>query len=54
MVYPNQESQGAMMNVSAMPLTLNSPNRSQAEELIAYLASDIAQKIYAEQTLNGR
>jgi iron(III) transport system substrate-binding protein len=45
MILPEQ----SMINISGMALTKNSPNPEGAKRLMAFLASPVAQQIYAEQ-----
>ncbi|PIE44135.1 MAG: iron ABC transporter substrate-binding protein [Gammaproteobacteria bacterium] len=48
-LFPNQEDRGAHVNISGMGLTRSAPNKSNAIKLMEFLASDNAQKIYAEK-----
>lgn len=50
-VFPNQNGRGAHANISGMSLAAYAPNRSAAIELMRFLVSDEAQRIYAE--VNG-
>ena len=55
-VFPNQPSdesngRGTHMNISGMAMTKYAPNRAAALQLMEFLTTDIAQKMYAE--LNG-
>ena len=47
-VYPTFENGGTHMNVSGMAMTKAAPNRDAALKLMEFLASDAAQKIYAD------
>ena len=46
--FPNQAGRGAHVNISGVAVTKSSKNTGEALRLIEYLASDDAQKIYAE------
>ena len=46
--YPGQTKQGAHVNVSGMAMAKFSPNKQNAQKLMEFLASDHAQKMYAE------
>jgi iron(III) transport system substrate-binding protein len=48
-VFPNQDNRGTHMNISGMSLTASAPNKDNAIQLMEYLASDKAQRMYAEQ-----
>ena len=48
-VFPNQGDRGTHMNIRGMALTKNSPNKDSAIKLMEFLASDLAQSMYAEQ-----
>ncbi len=48
-IFPNQKDRGAHMNVSGAGIIKHSKRKALALKLIEYLASDEAQKIYAEQ-----
>ena len=48
LVFPNQEDRGAHMNISGAAITANAPNPEQAKQLLEFLTSDEAQRIYAE------
>lgn len=48
-VFPNQKDRGTHMNISGMSLTTASPNKENAIKLMEFLASDTAQRMYAEQ-----
>ncbi len=50
-VFPNQDGRGTHMNVSGMAMTRHAPNRDNALKLMKFLASETAQKMYAQ--LNG-
>lgn len=47
-VFPTFENGGTHVNVSGMAMTKSAPNKDAALKLMEYLASDEAQKIYAE------
>lgn len=47
MLFPNTVGRGAHINLSGMVLARNAPNRDNAIQLMEYLASDEAQRIYA-------
>ncbi|MCW9034255.1 MAG: Fe(3+) ABC transporter substrate-binding protein [Rhodospirillales bacterium] len=47
--WPNQHNRGAHVNVSGAGLTKSAKNKENALKLIEFLASDAAQKIYADQ-----
>jgi iron(III) transport system substrate-binding protein len=47
-VWPNQEGRGAHVNVSGAGVLNTAPNRANAISLIEFLASETAQKLYAE------
>ncbi len=47
-VLPTFEDGGTQVNVSGAAVAKNAPNRDQAVQLLEYLVSDEAQKIYAE------
>ncbi|MEO8651819.1 MAG: Fe(3+) ABC transporter substrate-binding protein [Hyphomicrobiaceae bacterium] len=49
MIFPDATtSRGTHVNISGMALTKHAPNKAAALKLMAYLASDEAQKLYAE------
>lgn len=48
-LFPNTADRGTHVNISAMGLAKNAPNRENAVKLMEFLASGEAQKIYAEQ-----
>ncbi|HSG02916.1 MAG TPA: extracellular solute-binding protein [Marinobacterium sp.] len=48
LVFPNQDDRGAHMNISGAAITANAPNPQQALQLIEFLTSEEAQRIYAE------
>lgn len=48
-VFPNQDDRGTHVNISGMALTKSAPNRDNAIELMEFLSSDLAQRMYAEQ-----
>ena len=47
-VWPNQDGRGAHVNISGIAVTKSAKHTEDAIRLIEYLASDAAQKIYAE------
>jgi iron(III) transport system substrate-binding protein len=47
-VFPNANDRGTHVNVSGMVLAAHAPNQANAENLMAYLVSSAAQKIYAD------
>ncbi len=47
-IFPTFENGGTHVNVSGMAMTKAAPNRDEALKLMEFLASDEAQKIYAE------
>ena len=47
-IYPTFENGGTHVNVSGMAMTKAAPNKAAALKLMEFLASDAAQKIYAE------
>jgi iron(III) transport system substrate-binding protein len=47
-ILPTFENGGTLVNVSGAALAANSPNRDEAVQLLEYLVSDEAQKLYAE------
>ncbi len=50
-VFPNQEGDGTHMNISGMAMTKHTQNTELAQQLMEFLASSSAQKMYAD--LNG-
>ena len=50
-VFPNQADRGTHMNISGMAMTKHAPNAENALKLMEFLASDEAQKMYAD--VNG-
>lgn len=48
LVFPNQQDRGAHMNISGAAITANAPNPEQAKQLLEFLTSEEAQRIYAE------
>jgi len=48
-IFPNQDNRGTHMNISGMSLSKAAPNQDNAIKLMEYLASDKAQRMYAEQ-----
>lgn len=49
--FPNQQDRGTHMNISGMAMTRYAPNSENAVKLMEFLASDTAQKMYAD--VNG-
>ncbi|MBL4674443.1 MAG: Fe(3+) ABC transporter substrate-binding protein [Arenicella sp.] len=47
-IWPNQEDRGTHVNVSGAGVLKTAPNKNNAIKLIEFLASDTAQKLYAE------
>ncbi|MDH3194691.1 MAG: extracellular solute-binding protein, partial [Hyphomicrobiales bacterium] len=47
-LFPNAGERGSHVNISGMALAANAPHRATAIKLMAFLASDAAQKLYAE------
>lgn len=47
-IFPNQEGRGMHMNVSGMAMTRHAPNPDNALELMEFLVSDEAQRMYSE------
>jgi len=47
-LFPNAGDRGSHVNISGMALAANAPHRDDALKLMAFLASDAAQKLYAE------
>lgn len=45
---PNTAERGSHVNISGMALAANAPHKAEAVKLMAFLASDEAQRIYAE------
>jgi len=50
-VFPNQDDRGTHMNISGMAMTRHAPNKENALQLMEFLASDKAQRMYAQ--ING-
>jgi iron(III) transport system substrate-binding protein len=48
-IFPNQEDRGTHMNVSGVALTKHAPNKDNAIKLMAFLASETGQEMYAEK-----
>ncbi|MGI9423293.1 MAG: Fe(3+) ABC transporter substrate-binding protein [Hyphomicrobiaceae bacterium] len=48
MLFPNSNGRGTHVNVSGMVMAKHAPNRDNAKRLMEFLASDEAQRIYAE------
>lgn len=47
-LFPDSEGRGTHVNVSGMVMAKHAPNRENAKKLMEFLASDEAQRIYAE------
>ena len=47
-IFPNQTDRGTHMNISGVALTKHAPNKDSAIKLMAYLASDTGQEMYAK------
>jgi iron(III) transport system substrate-binding protein len=47
-LFPNANDRGSHINISGMALTKSAPNKAAALKLMEFLASDEAQKFYAE------
>lgn len=47
-MFPNAGDRGTHVNISGMALARHAPNKANALRLMEFLASDEAQKIYAE------
>jgi iron(III) transport system substrate-binding protein len=47
-LFPSSEAIGTHVNISGMLMTKNAPNRDNALKLMEFLASDAAQKLYAD------
>jgi len=48
-IFPNQNNRGTHMNIAGMSMTAAAPNKDNAMKLMEFLASDLAQSMYAEQ-----
>lgn len=48
LVFPDQDTYGAHINVSGAVVTKHAPNRAEAVKLLEFLTSNKAQKMYAE------
>ncbi len=48
LIFPNQADRGAHMNISGAGITKYAPHRSEAQQLIEFLTTEKAQRIYAE------
>ena len=48
-IFPNQDSRGAHVNISGAGVTKSAKNKENAIRLIEFLSGDFAQKIYAER-----
>ncbi len=46
--FPNQSNRGTHINVSGVGMTKSSKNQENAEKLVAFLLSPVAQKLFAE------
>ena len=46
-LFPNTEDRGTHVNISGMVLAKNAPNKDNAIQLMEFLSSEGAQKIYA-------
>jgi iron(III) transport system substrate-binding protein len=51
LVFPNQQDRGAHINISGAAVLKHAKRRDNAVKLIEFLASDFAQKMYAEQNM---
>lgn len=49
MFFPNQRNRGSAVNISFAAIARFAPNAKGAQKLLSFLASDLAQEIYAEQ-----
>ena len=47
-VFPNQETSGAHVNISGAGVLKTAPNREAAVKFLEYLASDVAQRLFAD------
>ncbi len=47
-IFPNSADRGSHVNISGMALIKHAPNKANAIQLMEFLGSDAAQKIYAE------
>ena len=47
-LFPNADGRGSHVNISGMALAAHAPHRDAAVKLMAFLASEAAQKLYAE------
>ena len=47
-LFPNAKDRGSHVNISGMALAKHAPNKANALKLMEFLASDEAQKIYAD------
>lgn len=48
-VFPNQSDRGAHVNVAAMGVTVNAPNRNNAVKFLEFMTTDFAQSYFANQ-----
>lgn len=46
--FPNQDNRGSHINVSGAAITKYAPHKAQAQALLDFLSSDVAQELYAE------
>ena len=53
-LFPNQDNRGAHINISGGFVTKNAKNKANAIQLLEFLASDTAQEIMQEKTMNIR
>lgn len=53
-VWPNQKTTGTHVNVSGGGILKYAPNKAAAQKFLEYLASDSAQRYFADATMNGR
>jgi iron(III) transport system substrate-binding protein len=50
LLFPNQDDSGAHVNISGVGIAANAPHSTEARELIAFLLSADAQRLFAEMT----
>ncbi len=48
LIFPNAKDRGSHVNISGMALAKNAPNKANAIKLMAFLASEDGQRIYAD------
>jgi iron(III) transport system substrate-binding protein len=48
LIFPNANARGTHINISGMALTQSAPNRENAVKLMEFLATDEAQRLYAD------